>query len=82
MGRNDEVLPYFKVGIYNSDGSAEGGENAEVTIRKYRESILKMEAEEIKDEEIEVQKEEENNEVYIVDLESGSGEGDYLLAEK
>jgi len=44
MGRNDEVLPYFKVGIYNSDGSAEGGENAEITIRKYRESVLSMES--------------------------------------
>jgi hypothetical protein len=44
MGRNDEVLPYFKVGIYNSDGSADGGENAEVTIRKYRESVLSMES--------------------------------------
>lgn len=44
MGRNDEVLPYFKVGIYNSDGSAEGGENAEITIKKYRESVLSMES--------------------------------------
>ena len=75
MGRNDEVLPYFKVGIYNSDGSAEGGENAEVTIRKYKESVLRMENEEIKEERLEAEREEI---VYLENLINQGGSDDIM----